>query len=158
MHLWRVKIIPSFWQVPSSFSASLMISIGELNAIIRCGFLFSFKHWYNYMIKAFQTQWKTESIVPCWGLHKKFYCKHNICFHQWNCHQFSVEQVLLQLHSFKTLSLEFIKFLSTVSSMIQEVLEITDKNLHIDKKVIMYSNETMISFCFIGWLFYSLSV
>jgi fluoride ion exporter CrcB/FEX len=59
------------------------------------------------------------------------------------------------LHSLKAISLGFAGCLSTVSSMVKEVVEITDKNPYFDKKAFKYSYGTLISCCLIGLLFYS---
>ncbi|KAL7521186.1 hypothetical protein ACHAWX_005882 [Stephanocyclus meneghinianus] len=59
------------------------------------------------------------------------------------------------LHSLKAISLGFAGCLSTVSSMVKEVVEITDKNPYFDKKAFIYSYGTLISCCLIGLLFYS---
>ena len=52
------------------------------------------------------------------------------------------------------IKLGFAGCLSTVSSMVKEMVEITDKNPHFDKKSFIYSYGTLISCCFIGLLVY----
>ena len=56
---------------------------------------------------------------------------------------------------FKAISLGFAGSLSTVSTLVKEIVDMTDKNPYFDKKAFVYSHGTMLFCCLVGLMIYS---